>query len=228
MTRAEIRRNVLLRLAEAPEEGREPLFLGEAIRMAADEVAVRTDCYQTYYTMDINGSPTELEEFCLPGELYKIKSAKVIHSDDTVSIFTHTRGQIVSRSWMDRHYFGWQEPTMETGQARYLVVERPKAMLYPFPAYDKTGGLILYGYAKPGDAWTASAALEADECPLPEYAHAAVEIKAALIRAIQFPTPDNKYRASILTDEYERELGRVARLAGQEVADASPYVGGGL
>lgn len=227
MTRAEIRRNVLLRLAEAPEEGREPLYLGEAIRMAADEVAVRTDCYQTHYTMDINGSPTELEEFCLPGELYKIKAAKVIHSDDTVSILSPLRGEFVTRNWMDRHYYGWQDPTMETGNVRYLVLERPKALLYPFPAYDKTGGLVLYGYAKPGDAWTASAAAETDECPLPEYAHTAVEIKAALIRAMQFPTPDNKYRIPLLQDEYEREVGRVARLAGQETSTASMYVGGG-
>lgn len=223
MTRAEIRRNVLLRLAEAPEQGREPLYLDESVRMAADEVARRTDCYQTYYTMDINGSPTPSTRFCLPDELYKIKSAKVINEDDTVRILTHRYRQFVSRVWMDKFYFGWQNTPAETGAVRYIVLERPYAFLYPFPAYDKTGGLTLYGYATPGD-WSA----DDDECPLPGYAHHAVELRAALMRCTQFPTKENQMRYPMIEREYNRAIGLVARDAMQEAADASPFAGGSI
>ena len=226
MTRAEIKRNVLLRLAETPDQGREPLFLDEAVKMAANEVAQRTDCYQTYYAMAIDGSPTALQEFCLPGELYKIESAKVINTDDTIEILNRQRRQIVTRAWMDKHIPRWLSTPYDTGDVRLLVLNLPKAILWPFPAYDKAAGLTLYGYATPGDAWTASAAAEADECPLPAYSHTSVELRAAIIRATQFPTKENLTRLPMLERDYERAVGLVAIHSRQQNADASLYTGG--
>ena len=224
MTRAEIKRNIRLRLAESPDDLREPLLLDEIVRIACNDVAQRTDCYQTSFTLDIDGSPTALGLFCLPGDLYKIKGVRVTLSDGSYRILTQRNGQFVTRTWMNQYIPTWAT-SPESGDPRYLVLERPEAQLYPFPNYDSTGGLILYGFARPGDAWTSSAAAESDACPLPYYAHTAVELRGAYLRAMQFPSKDNMFRLPLLEREYEREIGIVARHASQEHSDASIYRG---
>lgn len=222
MTRAELRRNIRLRLGETESQVREPLLLDEAISLAADDVARRTDCYQTYETSDIDGSPTVQSSFCMPPNIYKIKSVKVVNEDDTVTLFVHNRREIVTRKWMDTTQGNWQTEPLDTGEARFAVVERPYLWLWPYPDYDKTDGLTVYGYATPSGLWSA----DDDECPLPDYAHAAVEWRACMIRAIQFMDDKaNQLKYPIFEREYESAVGMVAILIAQEVSSASPKVG---
>ncbi|MGO8670985.1 MAG: hypothetical protein ACLQVD_06450 [Capsulimonadaceae bacterium] len=69
-----------------------------------------------------------------------------------------------------------------------------------------TGGLLVEGFLAPGESWPAASSV----CPLPERAHIAVVWRTAMLRAIQFPTPENQARLPMLDTEFKRQKAMLA------------------
>jgi hypothetical protein len=224
MTLGEFRRDIRLLLGEAHLEGanpalRDPLMLDSAIYAAADEAARLTDCFQSSWTLNIDGSPTAMGLFCVDG-LYRLTSALVTLSTGTKKVLTHSNGGILSRRAMDMRSPTWQTTPL-SGEPSWLVVELPNLQLYPNPDYDQTGGLVLYGFGVPGTSWSGSTDTPTTECPLPSIAHQLAYWLAVRRRCIQFPTPDNMARLPLIQEMIDTQQGLTARSAAQFVSEGA-------
>lgn len=212
-TRGDIKRRIRLGLVEVPGSPGwdDPLLLDEVLIQACDHVARLSDCFWTYFDLDINGSPTPQAEFCLPrggsGELYKIKRARVTLDSGSYAVLREGK-DFVNVMWMDRYCPEWATNPASGAEPALLVFMGADAMLYPLPNWDEANGLRLYGFGTPGRLWNSAETdiSDADEFPLPGYAELAVETYAKMLRCEQFPSKDNLARHRIFSERFEREL----------------------
>lgn len=213
-TRGQIERDVALLLGEdlsSPGRG-EPMWLRRCVVSAADHVARVSECFQTHFTLDIDGSPTVQSVFCAPRELFKLDRVVVTLGNSTKVVLRAEAGQIVTPGRADEIYPTWQTNPASGSQPYICIDRRPDYILYPYPNWDAVAGADFYGWATVGD-W-AGTGIEAatDEFPLPEYARMAVVYQAAYLRALQLiGAPGNADRLRFLKAEAEDQIGLLAR-----------------
>jgi hypothetical protein len=88
--------------------------------------------------------------------------------------------------------------------------------LYPTPSTDITNGLLVEGFAQPGDYWaydtngTALTNTDATECPLPAVAHDCLVYGVLATRSLQMRDKDGM---AIFKPEYMNRLGEVESYA---------------
>lgn len=219
-TRGDIERDTALLLGEDTDNPAfgEPMWLRRACVNACDHVARATDCYYTWFEMDLNGDPTASDRICLPPLLYKLKRVRLTLADGTYKLFSDLDGTIVNSGWMDRNVPDWIE-NPEEGEPDYLALNRPDCHFYPRPNWDAAAGVRFYGLATPGEDWAGTGVMaRTDGFPLPEFARQAVVYHGALLRCIQFPTKGNLARIPALQSFAQAQIGLATRDAQSEWA----------
>jgi hypothetical protein len=89
-------------------------------------------------------------------------------------------------------------------------------ILYPTPSMPVTQGLLVEGYAQPGEFWeydstgTALPNTDSTECPLPDVAHDCLVYCALYMRALQMRDGDG---LQLFKTEYLDRLGAVESFA---------------
>ena len=171
------------------------------MRTAVNEVAQVGDAFYASYDTDLVAGQ---QIYCAP-PLYKILGAKVLDG----------RGNLVPLGFAsagDVQRYALPAGGLAGGMPRVFVAEGAnRVLLYPVPTVSTVGvpaagavpasgyGLVVDGYAKPGDLWipnpaNASASLTV-ECPLSsENAQTAMLYRAMVLRCDQVQTPENQAR----------------------------------
>ena len=168
MNLGQIKRNVRMlgRNYFGTDADRDPFGLDYLIIETANQIARQTDCLvgRRYLDLTLN-----VNDYCAP-DIYKIKLIKI---KDTSGDYQDTRlfnfdNQYITR-WLN-------EPASQRPE---IVVTRGMNSISVYPATTETvtNGLLIEGYAQPGDNWAydsagvALANTDTTECPLPEVAH---------------------------------------------------------
>lgn len=215
-TRRDIEQRVALLLGEdynSPSFG-EPIWLRQCVVMATDDVAKHCDAHYTYFTLNMTGTTgTPMRSFCAPRELYKLKRVVVTLANSSTVVLGED--SFFTREKMDRYYPSWSTTT-QTGTPASLILARPDWILYPYPTWSNTAGLILYGFAIVGDWSGAGTEAPTDSFPLPEYMVNAVVWRAALLRSVQFPTKDNLARQPMLRSQADYYMALAEQTAHEE------------
>lgn len=182
MNLGQIKRNVRMlgRNYFGTEADRDPFGLDYLIIETANQIARQTDCLVGRRFLDLT---TDVNDYCAP-DIYKIKLIKI---KNTTNEYEDTRlfnfdNQYITR-WLN-------EPS---AQRPDIVVARGMNSISVYPATNVTvpNGLLIEGYAQPGDNWaydsagTALANTDVTECPLPEVAHDCMVYGVLQARAMQ-------------------------------------------
>ncbi|MEO7899633.1 MAG: hypothetical protein ABIZ35_05900 [Capsulimonas sp.] len=173
----------------------DPFAWSRLVSTAADEIARATDCFYTTATADLVAGQAE---YCAP-QITKVKAVSVYDASGA----RRTIGSATIAS-MDGWSAHWRDEAAGT-PATWVPMGLNQIVLYPAPSYAATGGLVVEGYGVPGVGWAAMSAA----CPLPDRAHMAVVYKAALLRIIQNPSPENLTRRAMLADEFAGLKGKL-------------------
>jgi hypothetical protein len=98
-----------------------------------------------------------------------------------------------------------------------MVFGMNRIKLWPTPTANLTDGVMIEGYAIPGDTWTynvdgspSTASADQQECPLPSVAHDAVVYGVLYKKAMQ---QRDMEMIPYYRDEYERRVGMVESFA---------------
>lgn len=182
MNLGQIKRNVRMlgRNYFGTEADRDPFGLDYLIIETANQIARQTDCLVGRRYLDLT---LEVNDYCAP-DIYKIKLVKIKNTSDE---YEDTRlfnfdNQYITR-WLN-------EPP---AQRPDIVVTRGMNSISVYPATNVTvpNGLLIEGYAQPGDNWeynsagTALPNTDTTDCPLPEVAHDCLVYGVLQARAMQ-------------------------------------------
>jgi len=187
------------------DSDRDPFGLDYIIIESANEIARKTDCLvgRRYLSLVAGTS-----DYCAP-DIYKIRVLKVL---DESSEYWQCRIINYSDQIVDRYR---HQPAKSVPDAA-VIRGMNGITLYPVPSTDVTNGLLVEGYAQPGDYWaydTTGAALtntDATECPLPTVAHDCLVYGVLSMRAMQMRDKDGM---AIFKQEYLNRLGEVESYA---------------
>jgi hypothetical protein len=182
MNLGQVKRNVRMlgRNYFGTEADRDPFGLDYLIIETANQIARQTDCLVGRRYLDLT---VDVNDYCAP-DIYKIKLVKIKNTNDE---YEDTRlfnfdNQYITR-WLN-------EPP---AQRPDIVVTRGMNSISVYPATNTTitNGLLIEGYAQPGDIWEYDSSGNAlpnndtTECPLPEVAHDCLVYGILQARAMQ-------------------------------------------
>lgn len=182
MNLGQIKRNVRMlgRNYFGTDADRDPFGLDYLIIETANQIARQTDCLVGRRFLDLT---VDVNDYCAP-DIYRIKLIKI---KDTLGDYQDTRlfnfdNQYITR-WIN-------EPS---AQRPDIVVARGMNSISVYPATNETvvNGLLIEGYAQPGNNWeydsagTALPNTDTTECPLPEVAHDCMVYGVLQARAMQ-------------------------------------------
>lgn len=209
-TRAEIKRDVRILGRElfGGDASRDPFGLDILVKEVVNDVARRTDCY---VGRRILATGVDTVEYCAP-DVYRILN---VYWRNPVSL-EYKRLPI---SWhYERANDHWRNEASSTEIRRVSVFGTNVVAVYPPVAsgYTSGDGLMIEGYAIPGDYWVydslgrAQEPTEADPCPLPDWAQDCVVYGVLAMRAKQMRDRDG---IAIWEGEYLKRLGDVEAFA---------------
>lgn len=182
MNLGQIKRNVRMlgRNYFGTDADRDPFGLDYLIIETANQIARQTDCLVGRRFLDLT---VDVNDYCAP-DIYRIKLIKI---KDTLGDYQDTRlfnfdNQYITR-WIN-------EPS---AQRPDIVVARGMNSISVYPATNETvvNGLLIEGYAQPGNNWEYDSAgnalpnTDSTECPLPEVAHDCMVYGVLQSRAMQ-------------------------------------------
>lgn len=207
MTRGEIKRRVRLlgRHYFGSESDQDPFGLDLLIIEVANQIARSTDCFTGRRYLDLVADTTE---YCAP-DIYRVRNVQV----------KNTGGDWQRMRILDA-YNRKVDMVRNDGSSSFPTVAvftgMNKVSVYPAPASAITQGLMIEGYAIPGDYWqydvngNAQAMTDATECPLPEVAHDCLVYGILAQRALQSKDGDG---FQLFTSQYTDRLGMVESFA---------------
>jgi len=207
MTRGEIKRRVRLlgRHYFGSESDQDPFGLDLLIIEVANQIARSTDCFTGRRYLDLVADTTE---YCAP-DIYRVRNVQV----------KNTGGDWQRMRVLDA-YNRKVDMVRNDGSSSFPTVAvftgMNKVSVYPAPASAITQGLMIEGYAIPGDYWqydvngNAQAMTDATECPLPEVAHDCLVYGILAQRALQSKDGDG---FQLFTSQYTDRLGMVESFA---------------
>jgi len=195
------------------------------VTVAANDVAHKTSCYYDSESRNLTSGVSDYP----PGTVYAIR--RVTCSDGAGNM-----PAIGPMSIEDLNTWGIVQGFVQSNGAyvagaptQWIRLAENRIRVVPVPNYAAANGLIIEGLAYPGDRWPE----DHSECPLPLHYHYAVAIRAAVIRAGQFPDDENKARVAAMAAVYETEIEAAKLMAGQTAQiqaqmDISPPAMGGI
>jgi len=207
MTRGEIKRRIRLlgRHYFGSDSDQDPFGLDLLIIEVANQIARSTDCFNGRRYLDL---VADTSEYCAP-DIYRVRNVQVKNTGghwERMRIFDAYNRKVD----MVRNDGSSAYPTLA------VFTGMNKVAVYPPPASAITQGLMLEGYAIPGDYWqydvngNAQAMTDATECPLPDIAHDCLVYGVLAQRAMQSKDGDG---FQMFQAQYVDRLGMVESFA---------------
>lgn len=207
MTRGEIKRRIRLlgRHYFGSDSDQDPFGLDLLIIEVANQIARSTDCFTGRRYLDLIA---DTSEYCAP-DIYRVRNVQVKNTGghwERMRIFDAYNRKVD----MVRNDGSSAYPTLA------VFTGMNKVSVYPPPASLITQGLMLEGYAIPGDYWqydvngTAQTMTDATECPLPDIAHDCLVYGVLAQRAMQSKDADGY---QMFQAQYVDRLGMVESFA---------------
>jgi hypothetical protein len=143
-------------------------------------------------------------DYCSP-DIYKIR---VIRIKDETGDYT----EIKLASFSDQILDDYRNMQAEYVPQFCAIHGMNKIVLMPPPSSSVTNGLLIEGYAQPGDYWQYDSNgdpvpnIDTTECPLPEMAHDCLVYNVLYLRAMQLRDMDGM---AIYKGEYLDRLGHI-------------------
>jgi hypothetical protein len=183
----------------------DPFGLDYIILESANEIARRTDCLvgRRYLSMVAGES-----DYCAP-DIYKIRVLKVLNMSGE---YWQPKLFNFSNQMVDRYR---SQPEQQVPDAA-VISGMNRITLFPVPSTSITNGVLVEGFAQPGDYWqydTSGTALpntDTTECPLPDVAHDCLVYLTLSTRALQMRDKDG---IVLFKQEYLDRLGQVESYA---------------
>lgn len=207
MTRGEIKRRVRLlgRHYFGSDSDQDPFGLDLLIIEVANQIARSTDCFNGRRYLDL---VADTSEYCAP-DIYRVRNVQVKNTGgnwERMRIFDAYNRKVD----MVRNDGSSAYPTLA------VFTGMNKVAVYPPPASAITQGLMLEGYAIPGDYWeydsngVAQTMTDATSCPLPDIAHDCLVYGVLAQRAMQSKDGDG---FQMFQAQYVDRLGMVESFA---------------
>ena len=164
---------------------RDPFGLDYIILESANEIARRTDCLvgRRYLSLVAGES-----DYCAP-DIYKIRAIRFLDANgDYVQPRMYNYGDQMLVPLANNSPQAWAEAVGIRGMNQIAV--------YPTPSVAVTNGVMIEGYAIPGEYWAYDSSgnpitnTDATECPLPVVAHDCLIYGILAERAVQMMDPN--------------------------------------
>jgi hypothetical protein len=207
MNLGQIKRNVRMlgRNYFGTDADRDPFGLDYLILEQANQIARQTDCLVGRRYLDLT---VDINDYCAP-DIYKIKVIKVkdiLGDYQSIRVF----------DYQDQYIDGWRNKPSDARPEIAVFRGMNNISVYPAVAATVTNGILIEGYAQPGDIWQYDSAgnplpnTDATECPLPEVAHDCLVYAVLQARSMQMGEM-NGYQ--IFKAEYTDRLSMVDNYA---------------
>jgi hypothetical protein len=207
MNLGQIKRNVRMlgRNYFGTDADRDPFGLDYLILEQANQIARQTDCLVGRRYLDLT---VDVNDYCAP-DIYKIKVIKVkdiLGDYQSIRVF----------DYQDQYIDGWRNKPSDARPEIAVFRGMNNISVYPAVAATVTNGILIEGYAQPGDIWQYDSAgnplpnTDATECPLPEVAHDCLVYAVLQARSMQMGEM-NGYQ--IFKAEYTDRLSMVDNYA---------------
>lgn len=187
------------------EADRDPFGLEFVIFETANQICRKTDCLVGRRYLDLEAG---VHDYCAP-DIYKIRVVKIKDVDGD-----YFQPQLLnfSNQMLDEYKY------RDTQQLPEVVALRGMNGIgvYPAPSSLITQGLLIEGYAQPGDTWAYDASgvaivnTDNTECPLPDVAQDCLIYGSLYMRCLQMRDGDG---ITIFKNEYMDRLGAVESYA---------------
>ncbi len=182
MNLGQIKRNVRMlgRNYFGTDADRDPFGLDYLIIEQANQIARQTDCLVGRRYLDLTA---DVNDYCAP-DIYRIKVVKIL---DTLNEYQKVRLFDYSDQYIDY----WRNLPSDTRPEIVVFRGMNNISVYPAVLATVTNGLLIEGFAQPGDNWaydstgTALPNTDATECPLPDVAHDCLVYAVLQARAMQ-------------------------------------------
>jgi hypothetical protein len=209
MTLGDIETNIAvdLELNAGTRAGDDPFYLRKKVTDATDFISEETYCLFGAQTREMTSG---YSNYCLP-DFFRIDSVLVKDSaGDWRNLYLFE-----DKAQADAH-LGTQWRTADSadppGAAIFSTVN--DVFLYPTPSVTRTGGVKFEGYYKPGQTWlyttgVAQTLSTAHTCPLPSWAHQAVEWEAKAQIALTDRRPAVQAQAEAIAERAFHLRGNV-------------------
>jgi hypothetical protein len=207
MTRGEIKRRIRLlgRHYFGSDSDQDPFGLDLLIIEVTNQIARSTDCFTGRRYLDL---AADTAEYCAP-DIYRVRNVQV----------KNTGGDWQRMRILDA-YNRKVDMVRNDGSSAFPTIAvftgMNKVAVYPPPAAAITQGLMLEGYAIPGDYWVydsngvAQTITDTTECPLPSVAHDCLVYGVLAQRAMQSKDADG---FQLYQAQYVDRLGMVESFA---------------
>lgn len=207
MNLGQIKRNVRMlgRNYFGTDADRDPFGLDYLILEQANQIARQTDCLVGRRYLDLT---VDVNDYCAP-DIYRIKVIKVL---DTLNDYKPTRIFDFSNQYID----AWRNLPSDTRPEIVVLRGMNNISVYPAVSTTVTNGLLIEGYAQPGDNWAYDSAgnalpnTDTTECPLPEVAHDCLVYAVLQARGMQMA---DATAMQIFKPEYLQRLAMVDNYA---------------
>lgn len=207
MNLGQIKRNVRMlgRNYFGTDADRDPFGLDYLIIEQANQIARQTDCLVGRRYLDLTAT---VKDYCAP-DIYRIKVVKLL---DTNSEYQQVRLFDYSDQYVDT----WRNLPDDIRPEVVVIRGMNNISVYPATNATVNNGLLLEGYAQPGDYWQYDSAgnampnTDATDCPLPEVAHDCLVYAVLQARAMQMADANG---IQIFKSEYLDRLSYVDNFA---------------
>jgi hypothetical protein len=207
MNLGQIKRNVRMlgRNYFGTDADRDPFGLDYLILEQANQIARQTDCLVGRRYLDLT---VDVNDYCAP-DIYKIKVIKVkdiLGDYQSIRVF----------DYQDQYIDGWRNKPSDARPEIAVFRGMNNISVYPAVAATVANGILIEGYAQPGDIWQYDSTgnplpnTDATECPLPEVAHDCLVYAVLQARSMQMGEM-NGYQ--IFKAEYTDRLSMVDNYA---------------
>lgn len=208
MTRGEIKRRVRL-LGQHYFSGDldlDPFGLDLLITDTANDVARLTDCYIGRRYLDTVAGTSE---YCA-SDLYRVKNIMAIQIDGNYK-------RLLLIDWYDGKNYLYRQNDSAAIPTHVIIFEGNRIRLHPTPSISTTNGIMMEGWAVPGDVWVydtngnpSTTPADQQECPLPNIAHDCVVYGVLAKKAVQ---QRDMEMVQYYQGQFEQRLGMVESFA---------------
>ncbi len=184
---------------------RDPFGLDYIIKESANQIARNTDCLVGRRYLSLVAGQTI---YATP-DIYKIRATRFLDSNgDYVQPRMYNYGDQMLVALANKPAQAWAEAVGIRGMNEIAI--------YPTPSVAVTNGVMVEGYAIPGEYWAYDSSgnpivnTDATECPLPVVAHDCLIYGVLADRAMQMMDPNGM---QIFKAQYMDRLGQVESYA---------------
>ena len=208
MTRAQLKQRIRVIGGHLFNTGvdQDPFGLDLLLIEMANQIARSTDCLVGRRYLDTVAGE---DEYCAP-DIYKVRGIYFLENGDY--------NRVRQMNWSTVKFDSRRNDTTASTPEVAVVYGMNRIRFKPAPADAITSGVMLEGFAQPGDIWQYNASgtidtsvpTENHECPLPQVAHDCLVYAVLYQRAMQMRDLQGM---QLYAPEYQRRLGDVEAYA---------------